>query len=165
MPVVFEVTLHLLPDSCYVESTINFLAHLDAAMKHNIIKGILLVFICFINPLWAETQYELNKAACDQLQKADAALNAVYQKIIASYKEDKVFINQLVTAQKKWLEFRDAYVATRFIPQYRDTYGSILSMCQCNMLEKITSDRTKQLQIWLDGVSEGDVCIGSIKVN
>ena len=129
-------------------------------IKHIIVT--LFLWIGFLNPLMAETQYELNKAACDQLKQADNDLNKVYQQVLSGYKNDKVFINQFITAQKKWIEFRDAYVASMYIPQYRDNYGSIMPMCQCYFIEKITTDRTKQLRVWLDGVTEGDACIGSV---
>jgi uncharacterized protein YecT (DUF1311 family) len=127
------------------------------------ITSLLLLLFCYFNPVMAETQYELNKAACDQLQQADNSLNKVYKQILSNYKDDTVFINQFVTAQKKWIEFRDAYVASVYIPQNRDSYGSVFPMCQCYFLEHITSDRIKQLRVWLDGVTEGDVCIGSVK--
>ncbi|CEG57064.1 lysozyme inhibitor LprI family protein [Legionella fallonii] len=121
------------------------------------------LFLNYLSPASAETQYELNKAACDQLQKSDNSLNKVYQQVIARYKDDQTFISQFTTAQKKWIAFRDAYVASMYIPQYKESYGSVLPMCQCYMLEHITLDRIKQLQVWLDGVAEGDVCVGSVK--
>lgn len=133
-------------------------------MRH--IGRILAYFLLFsyLTPSVAESQYDLNKTACEQLKKADDALNNVYQQVIARYKEDRVFINQFTTAQKKWIAFRDAYVASMYIPQYTESYGSVLPMCQCYMLERVTLDRIKQLKVWLDGVTEGDVCMGSVKI-
>jgi uncharacterized protein YecT (DUF1311 family) len=127
------------------------------------ITSILVLLICSINPILAETQYELNKAACAQFKKADDSLNNAYKQILLKYKDDKAFINQFVSAQKKWIAFKDAYVASMYVPQYQDTYGSVFPMCQCYLMEQITKDRVKQLHIWLDGVTEGDVCIGSAK--
>lgn len=111
----------------------------------------------------AETQFELNKEACDKLQKADDTLNKVYQQILAKYQSDKIFTSQFVNAQKKWINFRDAFVASKYIPQYQDNYGSVFPMCQCLFLEDVTNDRIKQLRVWLNGIEEGDVCIGSVK--
>ena len=69
-------------------------------MRH--IGRILAYFLLFsyLTPSVAESQYDLNKTACEQLKKADDALNNVYQQVIARYKEDRVFINQFTTAQK-----------------------------------------------------------------
>ena len=140
-------------------------AHINGEKKMIIKKttAVLGLFMCYFNPVIAETQYELNKAACAQYQKADDSLNNAYKQILSKYKDDGVFINQFVTAQKKWVGFRDAYVASVFVPQYKDTYGSVFPMCQCYLMEQITTDRVKQLRVWLDGVAEGDVCIGSVK--
>lgn len=132
-------------------------------MRTRHVMFLLVMLLGYFNPVLAETQLELNQEACNQLQKADDSLNKVYNQILANYKNDAVFIHQFVTAQKKWIEFRDAYVASMYVPQYKDTYGSVFPMCQCYFIEKVTTDRTRQLQIWLDGVGEGDVCTGSVK--
>lgn len=125
----------------------------------------LIIFIsfCILNPATAETQASLNQAACDALKKADTTLNKVYQQILVKYDDDDKFISNLVDAQKKWIAFRDAYVASMYLPGEEDSYGSILPMCQCYFIEGITQDRIKQLRVWLDGIDEGDVCIGTVK--
>jgi hypothetical protein len=34
-------------------------------------------------------------------------------------------------------------------------------MCRCSVLERTTTERTKELQhLWIDGLEEGDVCTG-----
>ncbi|RUR17741.1 DUF1311 domain-containing protein [Legionella sp. km535] len=110
----------------------------------------------------ADTQFDLNKEACEALKKADNELNQVYQQVLVKYKSDKVFIDRFVSAQRKWIEFKDAYVDSMYVPEYQDTYGSVLPMCHCYFIEKITEDRTKQLKVWIDGIDEGDVCTGSV---
>jgi uncharacterized protein YecT (DUF1311 family) len=116
---------------------------------------------CF-SPLRADTQFQLNETACNTQKKSDELLNITYQKILVKYRQDKLFIEQLVKAQKKWIEFRDAYVASRYLPQRSDLYGSVFPMCQCYFIENIINERIKQLKVWLDGIPEGDVCIGSV---
>lgn len=126
----------------------------------------ILILLCMvlwgISPLNAETQYQLNEAACNEQKKADDLLNVTYQKILAKYREDKLFTDQMIKAQKKWIEFRDAYVASRYIPQRNDLYGSASPMCQCYFMATVINDRIKQLKVWLDGIPEGDICIGSV---
>lgn len=125
---------------------------------------LIVVFFCYFNPVMAESQTELNQQACTSFQKADAALNSAYQDILAKYKDDAEFIQQFTAAQKKWIEFKEAYVASRYLPVRRDSYGSVEPMCECSLLEKITTDRVKQLMEWVDGIEEGDVCLGTLRV-
>lgn len=123
---------------------------------------IILMLLIFFGTAQAEDQLQLNTAACNEMKDADATLNQVYKKVLAKYQDDEVFINKFVAAQKKWIEFRDAYVDSMYIPEKQDSYGTVFSMCRCYFLEKIINDRVKQLQVWLEGISEGDVCTGSV---
>ncbi|WP_298627197.1 lysozyme inhibitor LprI family protein [uncultured Legionella sp.] len=120
----------------------------------------LMTIIC--NAVKAETQLQMNTAACNEMKNADTRLNQVYKKVLEKYADDKMFINKFVIAQQKWIAFRDAYVDSMYIPENKDSYGSVFSMCQCTFLENIINDRIKQLQVWLNGIEEGDVCSGSV---
>ena len=42
-------------------------------------------------------------------------------------------------------------------------YGSVLSMCKSSYLEELTNKRIKELEEWIEGCEEGDVCCGSVK--
>ena len=113
----------------------------------------------------AQSQMELNKQACDAHKKADAEMNRVYQQILAEYKQDAQFIQKLKAAQRAWIAFRDAHLESVYpATEKRAQYGSVNPMCQCMVLEKLTIARTAMLIEWIDGVEEGDVCAGSIKV-
>jgi uncharacterized protein YecT (DUF1311 family) len=131
-------------------------------MSIRIVPLILFVTTIICGAAQADTQLQMNTAACNEMTNADANLNQVYKKVLAKYKDDELFTNKFIAAQKKWMEFRDAYVDSMYIPENRDSYGSVFSMCQCNFLEKIINDRVKQLQVWLNGIEEGDVCTGSV---
>lgn len=43
-------------------------------------------------------------------------------------------------------------------------YGSIFPACWSGQLAALTRERTQQLKKWLDGVEEGNVCLGSLPV-
>ncbi len=43
-------------------------------------------------------------------------------------------------------------------------YGTVQPMCLCNLMTPFVIKRTKELQQWLDGIEEGNVCGGSIKM-
>jgi uncharacterized protein YecT (DUF1311 family) len=115
-----------------------------------------------LNP---QNQMELNEKACSAYKKADAEMNRIYQRILREGRADRVFAQKMRVAQRAWLVFRDAHLASLYpAADKRAAYGTVNPMCQCMELEKITDDRTKVLQRWVDGIEEGDVCGGSIKV-
>lgn len=122
--------------------------------------GFLLCALSF--NLLAQSQMELNQTACNELKQTDNQLNLVYQQVLKAHQNDKIFISHFKDAQRKWVVFRDASASSMYLPEYSQNYGSAMSMCQCYYLEKLTSERIKQLKVWIDGVQEGDVCVGSI---
>lgn len=71
------------------------------------------------------------------------------------------FIKNLREAQRLWVKFRDAQVNMKYP---FDENGSVLPMCRYYYLGELTSERVKELRPWIDGVDEGDVCSGSIKI-
>jgi uncharacterized protein YecT (DUF1311 family) len=104
----------------------------------------LAVFALFAAPLArAQTQGEMNAETAGEFQAADKQLNSIYQKILEEYADDDAFIASLKEAQR---------------------YGSILPSCQAMYLTELTQDRTKTLQVWIDGVQEGDVCAGTVRI-
>ena len=111
----------------------------------------------------AQTQMQLNQEACDEYKKADAEMNTVYRRITTDYRKDASFIRALKKAQLAWLRFRDAHLESVF-PGAASQYGSISPMCRCMTLAEITKARTQTLNRWVEGIEEGDVCAGSVKV-
>jgi uncharacterized protein YecT (DUF1311 family) len=134
-------------------------------MRKYLIALISIVFwAVFFNSANAQTQLDLEEKACAELKKADNELNKVYKKVLAEYKDEKLFLEKLKKAQKAWLAYRDAHVESIY-PE-SDTalqYGSAYGMCRCKELAELTRQRTKILKQWSNGVEEGDVCVGSRK--
>lgn len=106
-----------------------------------------------------QSQAGLNQCASNGAKTADAELNRVYAKVLAANADDKVFLEKFKAVQRAWVAFRDAQIAARY-PSPAD-YGSVLPMCQSNEYEQLTRDRVKQLNAWVAGTEEGDVCAGS----
>lgn len=120
--------------------------------------------LCVSTSVAGQSQTETNLDNCDY-NKADARLNKVYQRVLAEYHQDKIFIEKLKVAQRAWLAFRDAHLASIYpAANPRLEYGSVNPMCQCQILVALTDERTKTLQQWVDGTIEGDVCAGSVKI-
>ncbi len=129
--------------------------------KLNIILAILLLHICSAVGL-AQTQTEMNKEACDESTKADDELNGIYQRVLREHRADAAFSRKLRTAQRAWITYRDAHLATLYpAADPRREYGSVYPMCRCMALSEVTKRRTKELRRWADGAAEGDVCAGS----
>jgi len=112
---------------------------------------------------YGQTQNELNIKAKSEYEKTDNELNQVYQKLLQDYKSDTVLIKIMKEAQRQWVKFRDAQVKMKY-PPYKDAGESVLPMCRNNYLKELTTERIKELNQWVDGVEEGDVCSGSIKI-
>ncbi len=106
-----------------------------------------------------QSQAGLNQCASNSARSADAELNRVYAKVLAANASDTAFIAKFKAAQRAWVAFRDAQLAARY-PSPTD-YGSVLPMCQNAEYEQLTRDRVKQLNQWIAGAEEGDVCAGS----
>ncbi len=134
--------------------------------KRSLAKFVLLVFalttLSLSTGTAGQTQGEMNQDACERYKKADARLNQTYQRILTEYRQDKTFTEKLKTAQRAWLAFRDAHLASIY-PASPTEYGSVNPMCRCVRLEQLTKERTNVLRQWTEGVEEGDVCAGSVK--
>jgi uncharacterized protein YecT (DUF1311 family) len=118
---------------------------------------------CYDSP----SQAGLNACAAGEAAKADQQLNQVWKAIQAKYKDQPAFLEKLKTSQRLWLQFRDAEIDAHFpIGKDEDAatlYGSVYSMCVSQLQASLTQQRIQQLQAWLNGAQEGDVCAGSFK--
>ena len=111
----------------------------------------------------AMTQGEMNYCAAKTYKEADTKLNNVYKAILEAYKSDTAFIHNLRTSEQLWIKLRDAELNVKFPEGSGHEYGSVQPMCMSMYLTDLTNDRSKYLQIWLDGIDEGDACAGSVR--
>jgi uncharacterized protein YecT (DUF1311 family) len=127
----------------------------------NMKKTLILTFILTsFNYCFGQTQADLNEAEHKKYIQADKELNSIYQKILREYKQDTIFIKNLKTSQKIWIQFRDAEMKLKYPSREPGYYGSVQPMCWSIYLTGLTNDRIKTLKVWLDGIEEGDVCSG-----
>lgn len=112
----------------------------------------------------AQTQMEMNQDAAGEFKAADKELNAIYQQILEEYADDDVFLANLKEAQRCWIVFRDAQLKMKYPDREPGYYGSIQPVCEMTYLTELTQDRIKTLQVWIDGVQEGDMCSGTVRV-
>jgi uncharacterized protein YecT (DUF1311 family) len=127
-------------------------------------KSFLLTLLLFVVVFsFAQTQNQMNQKAYDNYRKADKDLNTAYSKILKEYKSDTEFIRNLRKSQKIWITYRDAEMSVKYPNRGSGTYGSSYQMCWYNYITEFTRKRTKELNVWLTGIKEGDVCAGSVK--
>jgi uncharacterized protein YecT (DUF1311 family) len=112
----------------------------------------------------AQTQMEMNQDAAGEFKAADKELNAIYQQILEDYADDDVFLANLKEAQRCWIDFRDAQLKMKYPDREPGYYGSIQPVCEMTYLTELTQDRIKTLNVWIEGVEEGNLCGGTVKV-
>ena len=112
----------------------------------------------------AQTQGEMNQDAAGEFKAADKELNAIYQQILEDYADDDVFLANLKKAQRCWIDFRDAQLKMKYPDREPGYYGSIQPVCEMTYLTELTQDRIKTLNVWIEGVEEGNLCGGTVKV-
>ena len=132
-------------------------------MMRNLIPLLSIVFFSFKGI--SQTQAEMNTELQESYNSADEELNAVYQAIIREYKNDTIFLKALRFSQRNWIKFRDSELKMKYPDRkIRGYYGSVYPMCEASFLDDLTKSRIKTLKVWLDGIEEGDVCSGSVKI-
>lgn len=129
------------------------------------LKFLFAVLVVFALPVFAAncmdtavTQADINQCAGSKQQKADAELNQLYQQALVLAKKDPVATDKIRQAERAWLKYRDAQVAMHYPPRAQGEYGSVQSLCEATLLQKLTENRIKELKEWLKTPEEGDVC-------
>jgi uncharacterized protein YecT (DUF1311 family) len=102
----------------------------------------------------AQSQMELNAQAGSALQKSDAQLNAVYNKLRARISDAGT--QKLLLAQQSWLRFRDLECEFETMGTVG---GTIHSMIVAICLTRLTDQRIKDLEVQLN-CKEGDLSCG-----
>ncbi|BAY63363.1 hypothetical protein NIES22_34500 [Calothrix brevissima NIES-22] len=93
----------------------------------------------------AQTQVEINQCAQLSYQNADKKLNQVYKKLLPTLSSSRK--QKLITAQQAWIKFRDTSCEFER-SQYEG--GTIAPSIYVGCLERITQQRTQQLQDYLN---------------
>lgn len=101
----------------------------------------------------ANTQADMNDCADQDLEKVEAELNRVIDKIKKQHSGNPKTIEKFIKAQKAWEEFKKAQLDLL----YYDRKGSVSPMCYGNDAANLTRLRVEQLKEWSSPV-EGDVC-------
>ncbi len=95
------------------------------------------------------SQQAMNRCAGDAYQRADAALNAQWAKVLAIYGDDAESKKLLLDGQRAWLKYRDAQCQLAALDSRG---GSIWLLINSGCLASLTRQRTQELKELIDGV-------------
>lgn len=93
-----------------------------------------------------QAQQEMNRCAGLSYQNADKKLNQVYQQVMPKLEKSRK--QKLITAQKAWINFRDTNCE---FEKSSFQGGSMAPLIYAGCLERLTQQRTQQLQNYLKG--------------
>lgn len=96
------------------------------------------------------SQQVMNRCAGEAYQRADAALNAKWAKVLAAYHDDYSLQKLLLDTQRAWLKYRDGTCEQAASESFG---GSIWPLINSSCLADLTRQRTKELAELL---GEGD---------
>jgi uncharacterized protein YecT (DUF1311 family) len=112
----------------------------------------------------ATTQAMMNACAAQEYRETDAIRLSTVRQIVKQYKSDTIFVANLWKAEAIWIKWRDAAVDVKFPGEATRHYGSVQPMCHAMYLNEITKQHIAYLKQWLEGIEEGDVCRGSVRM-
>ena len=92
------------------------------------------------------------------------SLDSVMTIIETDYHTDQEFLIKLKSSQIKWSESVLADLDMRFPISDKTEYGSVYPTCYKFEIDKAIATRIEFLNEWIEGVQEGNVCAGSVRV-
>ena len=96
-----------------------------------------------------QSQMGMNMCAGEAYERADKALNAQWQKVMAHYGDDAEAKKLLLDGQRAWLTYRDS---TCEIAAFDNRGGSIWPLINSMCLARLTRERTAELANLLEGM-------------
>jgi uncharacterized protein YecT (DUF1311 family) len=103
-----------------------------------------------LSPLAAQTMVEMRQEASAELEKADAKLNRVYQKLLKENADHAPFCSDLREAQRAWLKYVDFHLKSLFpLREGEDptfVYGTIYPLELTEAKTAMITKRTAELE-------------------
>ena len=126
-------------------------------------KLLIIVFLATSFIGHSQAQLESNINSKTEYLKVEKKLKKVCKNILVQYKADPVFIKNFKLSQKTWIKLREIELAMKYPKKEKGFYGSVHSTCINLYLKELTEKRIEKLMVWIQGIEEGDVCIGSVR--
>ena len=104
------------------------------------------------------------KYDCESYIETEKVMFDVLDKIRFEYADEAEFLQKLEESQIAWENYRSAHIKALFPKEdTRRHYGSVYPICLCLNLKSRAASRIEELRLWLDKLTEGDVCSGSVR--
>ena len=94
------------------------------------------------------SQQAMNRCAGEAYERADAALNAQWKKVLDAYGDDTEAKALLLEGQRAWLKYRDSWCQ---IAAFDSRGGSIWPLINSGCLASLTRARAHELKVLLEG--------------
>ena len=95
----------------------------------------------------ANAQMQMNECAGQEDARVDAAMNKVYQQLLATAGKDQNAVAKIKAAERAWVAYRDAYIEAMYPAKDKATqYGSIYPMDVALLRAKLTRRHIADLQ-------------------
>lgn len=91
----------------------------------------------------AVSQVDMDACYSGEYKKADARLNSIYRKALASLQSSKTAVVDLKTAEFAWIKYRDAHCQAAG-KQYEG--GSIRPMIESQCMQLVTQHRIEEIK-------------------
>jgi uncharacterized protein YecT (DUF1311 family) len=116
----------------------------------------------------ASAKFQMNAGAdaCNQYEQADKKMEATYNGIVSNkkYAQDMDFLVAFRDAHVQWIGYRNLQSRVIFPrPGKGKEFGSLFSRCECSLLRDLTNRHIEDMEMWIKGVIEGDVCIDATR--
>lgn len=108
------------------------------------------------------SQTEINLSAEERYKLVKYELDSVIILLNSYQSDDSLFIPNFLTAQNKWIEYRDAQMLMLYTENEPLRDGSAFNSCYYNEMTNLTQERVSYLNRWIIGQTEGNTCRGSI---
>ena len=127
-------------------------------------KSILFILFVFcVNSGICQTQVQYNQTATDRLKQVEEEMQAALDSIENEYQDDTTFLVAVQESQDAWLVWRDAQIRMKYPKREMGWYGSMHGMCLALYKTELTQKRVAELHVWVEGIEEGDGCVGTLK--
>ena len=95
----------------------------------------------------AKAQMQMNACTGQEDARVDAAMNKVYQQLLAKAASDQDAVAKIKAAERAWVAYRDAYLEAMYPAKDKATeYGSIYPMDLALLRAKLTRQHITDLQ-------------------
>jgi|GEM_PF-1680584 len=123
----------------------------------------LLLFLSFCLPITLSFAQTLEESRT-YFENSDRQLNDTYQKLIGANRSDSIFIKNLKTSQRAWLQFRDAQLTLTY-PEHASMENiNLLSSSELIYLAYLTDDRTDVLLDLFDASTIKTVYVSDLQI-